>query len=188
MKDASGWRYVAVTMCVLQAITAGFLVYFGWAYADNLSALKEAGDFCWPAGSAEDDSIRAAQMFGRLDVLTLVFALVAVTLGVFALVGFGVFRREVIGQARDVVAELVPDEVRRVYADNYKQPTSREGSGQLFTPSDVPYDKVAPEEEPNEVAGSASDNQGAPNASASASGEDRPGPWYRRLFDALLGR
>lgn len=184
--DPPTWRYLAAVMCALQGLTLIFLLYYGWAFADNLRALKDAGGICFPFGSTGDESIKAAYMFGRLDVLTLFFAFVGILLAFFALIGFGIFRREVIAQAREVVADLVPDEVRDNVGRLYPQ-GGRSDGGNLFTPADVPYDRVEPENETNETTGSTGHHPEPPNGGSGSSGTNRLRSWFTGLRDKILG-
>lgn len=187
-----GWRYLAALMVAIQILTLISAWYFWNVYSDNLAAIENADQLCFAPKTTEFESIRSAQMMGRLDVLTLIFGVVATTLGLFALTGFWIFRREVLGKASDVVAdmvpELVPDEVRIAVADIFRKPEAGEGSGEMFTPEDVSYDSRVQPEEVDEAPGTTPDHPEPSNDRPRAGRDDSPRSRLGRLRDWLLAR
>lgn len=112
--SSPGWRYSKAIGVAALVLNLAAINYFAWSYYDNLSAVSRLGRLCPTIGSNDFDSIRAAQAIGRLDVVTLLFGVVAIILAIAALLGFQIFRREALDEARDAAEREARTEAARI--------------------------------------------------------------------------
>jgi hypothetical protein len=114
------WKTLALISLTVSTVVALVLIYGFFAFRDNLHAIVSGGPVCWDAKSRAFDSIAAAQMIGRLDLVTMLLTFGAVGLAVFSFIGWWMIRREARDEAREVAAE----EVRKV-AQHYFEEQDR---------------------------------------------------------------
>jgi hypothetical protein len=116
------WRLIAllaVSGCF--ALTAA-VVWVALAYGSNLREIKAGAQVCL-AGSRSYDSVAAAQMIGRLDLVSFLLTAGGLMLAVFALMGFWMIRRE----ALDEAGRVARDEARKI-AQEYALDENQEGT------------------------------------------------------------
>ena len=108
---------------------------------------------------------------GRLDIINAMFAGFGIVLALAGFIGIWVFRREVLAEAKDEVARLVPDEVRRLNQQYFPRSPAGNG-GQVYTPSDVPYISTEVRDQTNEPERPASDDTPASEPSTGSGDSD----------------
>lgn len=170
------WRLLAMlALSACFALTAA-VVWVALAYGSNLRKIREGAEVCL-AGSRAYDSVAAAQMIGRLDLVSFLLTTGGLLLAVFALMGFWMIRRE----ALDEASRVAGDEARRVAQLYYGLDengtgtylnVNRAGTNQL--PYDIldkrakqqARDAQAPSFDPStvSVAGATEEGKGAVNA------------------------
>ena len=109
------WQLLAGVALAINAALVLVITYFGLAYGSNLRKLESVGDVCFP--KTNFDSIRAAQMIGRLDLITFLLTAGGILFALFAFMGFWMIRREALDKAHEVAAE----EARRIAQDIYRE-------------------------------------------------------------------
>lgn len=98
------WRLIALlALAACFSLTAAVL-WIGLAYGSNLRKIEEGAQVCL-AGSRAYDSVAAAQMIGRLDLVSFLLTVGGILLAVFALMGFWMIRREALDEAGRVARE-----------------------------------------------------------------------------------
>jgi hypothetical protein len=103
------WRLLALlALAACFSLTAA-VVWVALAYGSNLKKISDGAQICL-AGSRAYDSVAAAQMIGRLDLVSFLLTVGGLLLAVFALMGFWMIRREALDEASRVAA----DEARKV--------------------------------------------------------------------------
>ncbi|MGE4313961.1 MAG: hypothetical protein AB7E85_06795 [Pseudobdellovibrionaceae bacterium] len=109
--------FISIGANVFLGIASFFFIY---AYFDNMNSVELSAPFC--VGNERDfDSIRAAQMIGRLDIVSLILTTGGIILAISAFFGFWVIRREVIAEAREEAGNAARDIANRYF---------QEGNGQ----------------------------------------------------------
>lgn len=103
------WRLLALLALAACVSLTAAVVWVGLAYGSNLRKITEGAQVCL-AGSRAYDSVAAAQMIGRLDLVSFLLTIGGLMLAVFALMGFWMIRREALDKAGRVARE----EARRV--------------------------------------------------------------------------
>lgn len=103
------WRLLALLGISSCFALAAAVVWVALAYGSNLHKIEEGAQVCL-AGSRAYDSVAAAQMIGRLDLVSFLLTVGGLLLAVFALMGFWMIRRE----ALDEAGRVARDEARKV--------------------------------------------------------------------------
>ena len=171
-----GWKFkLLVTAAIISAsanfVFVGVVLWFGQAFRDNLEIVRRASVSCIPAKDPSFDQLSAVAAMGRFDVVSAMFAGFAIILALAGFFGITIFRREVLGETKDEIHRLVPDEVRRIAQQLYPKNVGN-GGGDVYTPSDVPY--MSSEDRGSTDADSrpAGDDTATPEPSAGSSGGD----------------
>lgn len=98
------WRLFALlALAACFSLTAA-VTWVALAFGSNLRKISEGAQVCL-AGARSYDSIAAAQMIGRLDLVSFLLTVGGLLLAVFALMGFWMIRREALDEASRVAAE-----------------------------------------------------------------------------------
>lgn len=103
------WRLLALMAIAACAATSAAVVWVALAYGSNLRKIEQGAQVCL-SGERPFDSIAAAQMIGRLDLVSFLLTVGGILLAVFALMGFWMIRRE----ALDEAGRVASDEARRI--------------------------------------------------------------------------
>lgn len=117
------------TLTVSITVSAS-VIWIALAYGSNLRKITEGASVCL-AGQRSYDSVAAAQMIGRLDLVSFLLTIGGILLAVFAFMGFWMIRRE----ALDEAARVAADEVRRIAQDYFAATPSAKTSGDNLQPS-----------------------------------------------------
>lgn len=91
------------------------LIWVAYVFGDNLAAIDAAGTVLFSGNSADFDSIQAAQMMGRLDMVALLLAMLGIIFALAGLFGFWIFRREAIHEARTVAEDVARKTANEFY-------------------------------------------------------------------------
>lgn len=138
--EKGGWQLIALISLAINSVVVALLVYWALAFRSNLGELASNEPVCL-AGRARFDSIAAAQMIGRLDLVSMLLTLGGMALAIFAFVGFWVIRREVLDQASKVAAE----EARTVAERYYSKDIGRnQAAGDKFSIMDYIGNRLRP--------------------------------------------
>jgi hypothetical protein len=125
----NAWKLIAI-MAVSACLLLGFAVlWVGWAFGENLEHIRSSPDICLH-GHAQD-SVRAAMEFGRLDFISFLLTAGGLLLGVFALIGFWMIRREALDEAARVAAEEARRVSQEFYAKHESQVETRDDNSGL---------------------------------------------------------
>ena len=111
------WRLLAIFAVSACLALTGAVTWVGLAFWQNLQHVREAGTVCLHGDG--HDSVQAAMELGRLDFVSFLLTAGGILLGVFALMGFWMIRRE----ALDEAAKVAADEARRVAQEFYAKQT-----------------------------------------------------------------
>lgn len=125
------WKTLALMSMSISALMALGVGYAVLAYGSNLRKIAAGAPLCWGPNSREFDGVAAAQMLGRLDLVSFLLTTGAIGLAIFSLMGWWLIRREAKDEAREVAA----NEARRIAQEYY--------SGQ--NKSETEHDKTAKE-------------------------------------------
>jgi len=103
------WRALALMSLACSLVVAAGVSYIAFAFKQNLTTIMEGAPVCL-GNFRSYDSIAAAQSIGRLDAISFLLTVGGLLMGVFALLGFWIIRRE----ARDEAREAAGEEVRHI--------------------------------------------------------------------------
>lgn len=103
------WKLLAILATSACAALTAAVIWVALAYGSNLREITEGAQVCL-VGARSYDSVAAAQMIGRLDLVSFLLTVGGLLLAVFALMGFWMIRREALDEASRVAA----DEARKV--------------------------------------------------------------------------
>lgn len=114
-------------MALLICCVVGFALVF-WS---NLQAIRSTQFVCL-AGRSQLDSIAAATMIGRLDVVSFALTMLGIFLAVFAVAGFWMIRRDVLDQVERIAANEARSYVQALYAIPEKMDGNKGGKSGIL--------------------------------------------------------
>lgn len=126
------WKTLALLSLSVSALLSFGVIWALLAFQSNLRAIRSGAPICWDAKSRAFDSIAAAQMIGRLDLVSFILTTGGVGLAIFALLGWFLIRREAREEAREAATEEARKVAQRFYGgtlDNEIQRTYLEQEG-----------------------------------------------------------
>lgn len=124
------WRFIALIALTVSVTLSVSVIWIALAFGSNLRKISEGASVCL-AGQRSYDSIAAAQMIGRLDLVSFLLTVGGLLLAVFAFMGFWMIRRE----ALDEAARVAADEARRIAQNYYAAAPAAKTNGDNFNPS-----------------------------------------------------
>ena len=115
------WQTLASFALAINAAVLLAILYFGLSYGSNLRKLQNVGDTCF-AVLSEYDSIRAAQLIGRLDLVSFLLTAGGILIALFAFMGFWMIRREALDEAANVAANEAQKVAQRYFKKGAPSP------------------------------------------------------------------
>lgn len=122
----TSWQFIAILSISLMVLTICVIVWLGLAFWSNIKAISSSQLVCL-AGRSQLDSIAAATMVGRLDVVSFALTMLGVFIAIFAVAGFWMIRRDVLDQVERIAADEARRYVQELYADKDKRDGNKGG-------------------------------------------------------------
>lgn len=107
------WRIIVFVSVTLNVISTLGILYGIYAFQDSLYLFKHSRI----ETLADFDTVAAAAMVGRLDIVSLLLAFVGILVAIVGIGGVWYSRREAVGAAQSEAQTVVPDEVQK-YMNN----------------------------------------------------------------------
>ena len=121
MKDF--WRIGFWVLLAFNVVFIAAAVLWVVAFQHNLGVVSDGAPICL-TDHRKYDSVAAAQMIGRLDLVTFLLTSGGLLFAVFAFIGFWAVRRDVMDQAATVAAQKAADIAQTYYARENEKRTN----------------------------------------------------------------
>lgn len=170
------WQIVAILSVSVSILLSAIVGYGLWAFKGNLAAVAEGQGVCL-AGARAYDSIAAAMMVGRLDQISFLLTAGGVLLGVFALIGFWMIRREALDEAARVAADTAREVANQFFdgKNNSGTPGGDKSPPGGHMGGDPPPNPQKPLPIGDVSTAGAEEEKGAPDAKPKRSSRGNPG-------------